>query len=172
LKRQRLEALVLPIVATVVLLVDQISKYLVATRLAVGQSWDIAPWLAPIFHITHVTNTGAAFGMFPQLGNVFVIVAIIVVVIIIAYYRHIESGQWWMRIAFGLALGGAIGNLADRLRQGFVVDFIDTNFWPFKDFPLFNMADASITVGSALLAVLMLWEESRERARRRAAESG
>ena len=169
MKRQRLEALLLPVVAALVLIADQTSKHWVATRLEVGQSWDFAPWLASIFRITHVTNTGAAFGMFPQFGNVFVIVALIVIVVIIAYYRHIASGQWGMRLAFGLALGGAIGNVIDRLRQGYVVDFIDTNFWPFRDFPVFNLADASITVGVTLLALLTLWEESRERARKRAA---
>ncbi len=172
MKRQRLETLILPVVAALVLVADQITKHLVATRLEVGQSWDMAPWLAPIFRITHITNTGAAFGMFPQLGNVFVIVAIIVIAIIIAYYRHIAGGQWWMRLAFGLALGGAIGNLIDRLRQGFVVDFIDANFWPFRDFPLFNVADAAITVGVTIMAVSLLWEEVRERGRRQTAESG
>lgn len=171
MKRRLLEALLLPVVAALVLVADQVSKYLVATRLEVGQSWDIAPWLAPIFHITHITNTGAAFGMFPQFGNVFVIVAIIVIIVIIAYYRHIASGEWWMRLAFGLALGGAIGNLIDRLRQGFVVDFIDANFWPFKDFPLFNVADASISVGVTILAASLLWEEFRERGKRQTAAS-
>lgn len=169
MKQLRLEVLILPVVAALVLVADQITKHLVATYLEVGQSWDIAPWLSPVLHITHITNTGAAFGMLPQFGNVFVIVAIIVIAIIIAYYRHIADGQWWLRIAFGLALGGAIGNLADRLRQGYVVDFIDANFWPFRDFPVFNLADASITVGVTLLALLTLWEESRERARKRVA---
>lgn len=169
MRRQQLETLILPVVAALVLVADQASKHWVAMRLEVGQSWDLAPWLAPILRITHVTNTGAAFGMFPQLGNVFVVVALIVIVVIVAYYRHITSGQWGMRLAFGLALGGAIGNVVDRMRQGYVVDFIDTNFWPFRDFPVFNLADASITVGVTLLALLTLWEESRERARKRAA---
>lgn len=169
MKRQRLETLVLPVVAALVLIADQASKHWVVTHLEVGQSWDIVPWLVPIVRITHVTNRGAAFGLFPQLGNVFTIVALIVIGVIIAYYRHIASGQWGMRLAFGLALGGAIGNVVDRLRQGYVVDFIDTNFWPFRNFPVFNLADASITVGAILLVLLTLWEENRERARKRAA---
>ena len=155
------------------MLVDQITKYLVVARLGEGQSWDVAPWLAPVFRITHVTNTGAAFGLFPGWGGFFVVVAVIVIVAIVIYHRHLPDGQWLMRVALGLQLGGAIGNnLVDRLRQGFVVDFIDLNFWPLRDWPVFNLADGSIVAGTTLLALLMIWEERRERDRQRAAEGG
>ena len=78
-----------------------------------------------------------------------------------------------MRAALGLQLGGTIGNnLVDRLRQGFVVDFIDLSFWPLHEWPLFNLADASIVTGVALLALLMLWEERRELAKQQAAADG
>ena len=138
-----------------------------------GQSWDIAPWLAPFFRITYVTNTGAAFGLFPEWGDFFLVVAAIVIVVIIFYYWHLQDGQWLVRIALGLQLGGAIGNnLVDRLRQGFVVDFIDLNFWPLRDWPIFNLADTSVVVGVAVLALVMLWEERRKQDRQRVAEDG
>lgn len=155
------------------MVLDQISKYFVVTRLPPGQSWEVTPWLAPVFQITHVTNTGAAFGLFRGLGNVFIAISAIVVVAIILYYRQVPDGQWMMRVALGLQLGGAIGNnLIDRLRQGFVVDFIDLNFWPLQDWPVFNLADSSIVVGVVLLALLMIGEERRERAMLRVAEDG
>lgn len=153
----------LPIVAALVLLLDRVSKHLVATRLAVGQSWDIAPWLTPILRITHVTNTGAAFGLFPNWGDFFIVVAVAVIVAILIYQRHISDGQWLARVALGLQLGGAIGNLFDRLTQGSVVDFIDLNFWPLREWPVSNVADVSIVTGVCLLVLLMLWEEWRER---------
>lgn len=154
----------MPATAALVLLVDQASKYLVITRLGEGQSWDIAPWLAPLFRITHVTNTGAAFGLFPQLGDFLVVIAAIVVVAIFIYQRHLPDGQWLVRVALGLQLGGAVGNnLVDRLRRGSVVDFIDLNFWPLREWPVFNVADTSIVTGVFLLALWMLWEERRER---------
>ncbi len=137
-----------------------------------GQSWDIAPWLAPIFRFTHVTNTGAAFGLFPGGGDFFTALAAIVIVAIITYYWHLPDGQWLVRVALGLQLGGAIGNLVDRLRQGFVVDFIDLNFWPLHNWPVFNLADSSIVAGVVLLALLMIWEERRGRDRQRVAEDG
>jgi signal peptidase II len=158
--------------AALVVLVDQLSKYFVLAWLGEGQSWEIAPWLAPVFRFTHVTNTGAAFGLFREWGDFFVIVAAIVIVVIIFYYRHLPDGQLLMRVALGLQLGGAVGNLVDRLRQGFVVDFIDLNFWPLHEWPVFNLADSSIVAGVVLLALLMIWEERREREKRRAAEDG
>jgi len=153
--------LILPVLAALVLLVDQVSKRLVATYLDVGQSWDVTSWLAPIFSITHVTNTGAAFGLFPGLGGFFVVVAVVVVVAIVVYYLNLPDGQAAVRAALGLQLGGAIGNLIDRLHQGFVVDFIDLNFWPLHNWPVFNLADTAIVAGVTILAVVMLWEEWR-----------
>jgi len=162
----------LPATATLILLVDQVSKLFVTVWLGKGQSWDIMPWLTPIFRITHVTNTGAAFGLFPRWGDFFIVVAAVVIVTILVYYRHLPGGQCPVRIALGLQLGGAIGNLADRLRRGFVVDFIDLNFWPLHNWPVFNLADSSIVAGVVLLTLLMLWEEWRERDRQRAAADG
>jgi signal peptidase II len=151
--------------AALVLLADQLSKYLVMTWLVEGQSWDIAPGLASVFRITYVTNTGGAFGLFPMWGDFFIVVAVIVIVAIIVYYYHLPDGQWLVRVALCLQLGGATGNLADRLHQGFVVDFIDLNFWPLHDWPVFNLADSSIVAGVVLLTLLMVLEEQRERSR-------
>lgn len=162
MKRRNLDVLVLPTTAALVLLFDQVSKYLVTVRLGEGQSWDVAPWLTPFFRITHVTNTGAAFGLFPSWGDFFIVIAAIVIVAILIYYRRLPDRQWLMRVALGFQLGGAIGNLADRLRQGFVVDFVDLNFWPLQNWPVFNLADSSIVAGVVLLALLMVWEERRD----------
>ena len=169
-RRTRVD-LILPAMAALVLLADQVSKHLVRTWLAQGQSLDIAPWLMPLFRVTHVTNTGVAFGLFPKVGDLSIIVAVVVVVVIFLYHRHIPREQWLMRVAMGLQLGGALGNLIDRLRHGFVVDFIDVNFWPVHNFAIFNVADSSIVVGVAVLAVLMVWDERLQQNERPLAES-
>lgn len=170
MKRIKPELLILPATAALVLLADQVTKHLVATRLEVGQPWDPVSWLAPILSITHVTNTGVAFGLLQGLGNVFVIAHVVAAVAIIVYSRRLPPGQWALRTALGLALGGALGNLVDRVRQGYVVDFIDVNFWPFTEFPVFNVADSSIVVGVALLIGLLMWEERQEQLKQQAAE--
>jgi signal peptidase II len=171
LKRIKPEHLILPVTAALILIADQVTKYLVATQLAVGQSVDLIPWLAPVFSITHVTNTGVAFGMFQGLGSLFVIAHIVAAVAIIIYSRRLPPGQWVLRLALGLALGGAVGNLIDRVLHGYVVDFFDLNFWPLQNFPVWNVADNSIVVGVALLIGSLLWEERQERIKQQAAES-
>jgi signal peptidase II len=171
LKRRRLESLVLPAMAAVVLLTDQVSKSLVRQWLEVGESAAPISWLSRVFRLTHVTNTGAAFGMFPQLANVYVGVAAVVVLVIVLYYRHIPEGEWLVRVALGLALGGALGNLIDRLSIGHVIDFIDLSFWPLEEFAVFNVADSCITLGCALLLLGMVREELQQRRSQRAAEA-
>lgn len=156
------------------LLADQATKYLVRVNLARGQSVVLAPWLAPFFQVTFVTNSGAAFGLFPNLGQFFVVVAVIVIVALVWYYFRLSEGHWLVQLALGLQLGGAAGNLVDRLRSGgAVVDFIDLNFWPLHNWPVFNVADSSIVVGVILLTLLMFWEEwQEERGNRQLATAG
>lgn len=91
--------------------------------------------------------------MFPQLGSIFMVVAIVVIVLIVLFYHHLPAERGWIRLSLGLQLGGAMGNLLDRIMHGFVVDFIDIGFWP-----IFNIADLSIVLGVAILAY-HLWDE-------------
>lgn len=114
------------------------------------------PSLARIFKFTFITNTGAAFGMFPQLGSAFMLIAVLVIFGIVLFYRHLPTQDIWVRLSLGLQLGGAMGNLLDRVVHGFVVDFIDIGFWP-----IFNLADLSIVLGVAILACY-LWHEEEE----------
>ena len=152
----RLPFLLLAGVAAVVVGLDQLTKYWVMASLPEGNWWSPLPGGAwHFFRITHTTNSGAAFGIFPKQGGVFVLVAAVVVVAIVLYYRYLPQGDWLIRLSLGLQLGGAIGNLIDRLRFGYVVDFIDVGFWP-----IFNIADASITIGVILIAY-GLWRGDR-----------
>lgn len=94
--------------------------------------------------------------MFPQLSMVFLVIAIVVVVMLVAFYHHLPIESAWVRISLGLLLGGAMGNLMDRILRGYVVDFVDIGFWP-----IFNIADLSIVSGVSILAYY-LWEEDNK----------
>lgn len=143
-------------VAGLVLALDQWSKVLVRTQLTVGETWS--PWtgLSAYARIVHWNNTGAAFGLLPSAGIVFTLVAIAVTVAIVYYFPRVAEKQVAMRIALALQLGGAVGNLIDRVLIGTVTDFISVG-----TFPVFNVADASITVGTALL-LAAIWVDERQ----------
>ena len=145
------------LVAGVVIGLDQWTKAIVRANLALGQSWNPIEWLRPFVNITYWTNTGMAFGQFKSGGQVLTVVAIIVSGIIVWYYWSLPAGQRLVRTALGMQLGGALGNLVDRLRFGTVTDFIEVTH-----FPVFNLADASISLGVAALAVV-LWLEGRHK---------
>jgi signal peptidase II len=150
-------------IAILTLAADRASKWLIAENLAPNQTWHPPiPLVQRVLSVTYTTNSGAAFGLFPDQGVLFAVIAIVVVVAIILYYRHIPTGYDLARLALGLQLGGALGNLIDRLRQGFVVDFIDLNFWPLHNWPVFNLADSAIVVGVGILAIAMLREDIKE----------
>lgn len=155
---------ILPVVAGAVLALDQISKSWVVAHMSLGESREVASWLAPLFSLTYVTNTGIVFGLFQGIGDVFLIVVLIAIGAIFLYYRHLPSGPIPLHIALGLQLGGALGNLVDRLLRGAVVDFIDLNFWPLHHWPIFNLADTSIVTGVGLLLLMMLTERDRSSA--------
>jgi signal peptidase II len=148
-------------IAAAVIIADQITKHLIRTSLALGDSFAPIPALADFFTLINTTNTGAAFGMLKQLGGIFTIIAIVVVAAIIYYYPRIPEGQIGIRVALGLQLGGAIGNLIDRLLFGTVTDFIFFHWHQLLNAPIFNLADLSITCGVIVL-VLLMWLEGRD----------
>lgn len=135
-----------------VIALDRYTKYLARTYLPLRQSWNPIPWLKPIVTLTYIRNTGAAFGLFPNMSIVFVLIAIAVVVAIVIYYRQLATSSWVLRVALGLQLGGAVGNMIDRIIYGYVTDFVDFRVWP-----VFNVADASIVAGTILLAYYALF---------------
>jgi signal peptidase II len=144
-------------VALTVVVADQLSKWWVITHLQLGESWNPVPFLRPVLTLTYVTNTGVAFGLLPGGGNLFVAVPLLAVVIIVAFYAHLALGQWMLQLSLGLIVGGAVGNLLDRLIHGHVIDFVNFRVWP-----VFNLADSSIVVAMLILAYYMLWEEPRQ----------
>ena len=135
-----------------VVVIDQISKIWIRSQLAVGQSLPETGWL----RLTHVRNTGAAFGLFQGQSLPLTIVAFVGIAAILVYALVVYRGFPFLgnipnRVALGLVLGGTVGNLVDRLSFGYVTDFIDFTIWP-----AFNIADSAVTVGVILFAYSLL----------------
>ncbi len=144
--------------AAIVITLDQITKAIVRANIPFGSHWMPLAWLAPYFRFVNWHNTGAAFGLFQSGGLIFAILAVIISIFIVIYYPQIPREEKLMRIAIAMQLGGALGNLIDRIRFGPVTDFISVG-----EFPVFNLADSCITVGVGLL-ILALWlSERREK---------
>ena len=156
--------LFLGIVAAVAIALDQASKAYVVAHLARGESWMPVDFIAQVFRFTHVRNSGAAFGMFSGRGQVFLVIAAVIVLVILYFYRQLPRETWLVRTALGLQLGGALGNVIDRLR----LDYAVIDFFHVRYFPVFNVADICIVVGVGLLALAMFRDEWRMR---QAAES-
>jgi signal peptidase II len=152
LKKAFLNYRFLFLIAGVIIVLDQWTKWLVKTSLPnPGDYWSPWPWLTPYARIIHWTNTGAAFGIFQGFGDVFSVMAIIVSLGILYYFPQVPNSEWPLRLAMGLQLGGAVGNLIDRLDQGHVTDFVSVG-----NFAVFNVADACISTGVVVL-VLGVW---------------
>ncbi len=144
-------------VAVFVIIIDQITKAIVRANIPFGEQWMPLAWLAPYFRFVNWNNTGAAFGLFQSGGMVFAILAVIISIAIVVYYPRIPKEERLMRFAIALQLGGALGNLIDRIQFGPVTDFISVG-----DFPVFNIADSCITIGVGLLILSMWLSERRE----------
>ena len=151
---------ILVTVASIIIILDKITKAIVRANIPFGGFWMPLEWLAPFLKFVNWSNTGAAFGLFQQGGLIFGILAVIVSIVIVIYYPQIPEEEPLMRIAMAMQMGGALGNLIDRIIFGPVTDFISVG-----EFPVFNIADSSITVGVGLL-ILALWiSERREKQR-------
>lgn len=126
-----------------VVILDMFSKYIVVENMSLGES---IPIIEEVFHLTYILNPGAAFGMFAHNRLFFIAIAIVVIGIIIWARKEILASPWEVKAGCGLFLGGAIGNLIDRARQGLVIDFFDFRIWP-----VFNIADIAICIGVGLI---------------------
>ena len=147
-------------VAGVIIALDQWTKWLVRTSLAFNETWAPWDWLLPYARIIHVQNTGAAFGSFKSFGDVFMVLAIIVSVGILIFFPRVAQNDWLIRVVMSFELGGACGNLVDRFTQRYVTDFVSLG-----NFAVFNVADASISVGVTFLIVGMLirdWKQKQK----------
>lgn len=134
------------IVALLVVIFDQLTKYYVVENFYLGES---VPVIENIFHLTYILNPGAAFGMLEGSRWFFVVIAVGVLAGIWYMKDEINEGGWMMQYGAALFGGGAIGNLIDRARSGLVIDFFDFRIWP-----VFNVADIAICVGVAMI----LWK--------------
>jgi signal peptidase II len=137
--------LVLAGTAIFLLVADQVTKALVVANVPVGARYDVVGDLAQIWH---VHNTGAAFSILPGATWLFVPVTVIAIGMVGYFHRALRDHGLWVQVILGAILAGALGNLADRARQGAVIDFIDPVAWP-----AFNVADACIVIG----VFLLLW---------------
>ena len=152
--RKATRGLLLLVIALAVIGLDQLTKYLIRANMGWGES---IPGEG-IFRITYVTNTGGAFGIFASQTFLLALIAVIGISVFLIYLRYIPLKSRLLKIGLGLDLGGAIGNLIDRLRlEGKVTDFIDIGPWP-----VFNVADSAIVVGTILIAYYLLFTAQKK----------
>jgi signal peptidase II len=148
------------VVALIVFLLDQGTKYLIATRMELGET---IPVIGSFFQITSHRNKGAAFGILQGQRELFIVITVVVVIAIIWYLRKtVRNGQKLLPFGLSLVLGGAIGNFLDRAIAGEVVDFARFNFGSYT-FPIFNIADSAIVAGVAIIILDTLLDSRRQK---------
>jgi signal peptidase II len=145
--------------AATIVLVDQLTKAWLTSFLAPGQS---VPVVGDLIRLVHAQNTGGLFGLLRGQSVPFALISVVVVALIVAYHARAGSNPY-LSITLGLLLGGAIGNLIDRLRLGYVVDFVDAGLGGLRWYT-FNVADAAISFAILLLLAASLWPSVARRA--------
>ncbi len=145
----------------ITLLLDQLSKIYIDRNFEISQSRRV---ISNFFHITYVRNPGAAFGMLADSAirvPFFIGISLLASLGILWYIRRVPAEKYWLHLALGLILGGALGNLIDRIRLGEVIDFIDVHWYNYH-WPAFNIADSAICVGVGIMLIYS-WHEERQK---------
>lgn len=145
----------LVLIGVLVLALDQATKALAQGYLAPQPREVLGEWV----RLTLVKNPGAAFGLFPDKTAFLVLVSLVAVPAILYYHRFLDARWWLARLSPGLLLGGALGNLADRVRLGYVVDFIDVGAGSLR-WPTFNVADSAFVIGCLVLIPHLVFQKS------------
>lgn len=146
-------------VTLAVLILDQFTKAYIVKTMSVGDSYSVIPGF---LNITSHRNTGAAWGILSGKMGFFFLVTIILLGLLTYFYVKEARGHFWMQMAISLLFAGALGNFIDRMKNGEVVDFIDTYIFGY-DFPIFNVADSSLTVGVILILILLLFDSKKNK---------
>lgn len=138
-------------IAFFIVIIDQLVKFWTITELSLHQS---SPGINPIFEFYYIQNTGAGWGILEGRRWLFIIITVVIVSYLLYLMYHTDSKQKLTQIAYGLLIGGAIGNFIDRLLNGYVVDMIRLTF---INFPIFNVADIALTLGVCCLIVMIIF---------------
>lgn len=154
------------IIASAVL-VDQLTKQLVVTHLALGESMDVIPG---VFRFTYVQNKGAAFGMLSEHRWVFMVISVLAIAAIFVYLWKFRPASRFACVGLSLVVGGGIGNMIDRCYLTYVIDFLDFCAFPKLWMWVFNVADACVCVGGAMLVLWCILEIVRESKRKKSAQ--
>lgn len=137
-----------------IILLDQLVKLYIQSTMLPGMSFPI---IQDVFHITFVLNPGAAFGILANQQFFFIGIGLLILLAAVYYYPMLKKQDIWIRYGAALLLGGAVGNLIDRIRYGVVVDFFDFRIWP-----VFNVADIAIVVGVGCIIYALLFRGERD----------
>ncbi len=145
--------------ALIVYALDRVTKAWVVSNIPLNEAREVVDGWA---RIANVRNTGAAFGLLPERTSLLSILSVVAVIVILYYYRDIAARSAPIAATLGMQLGGATGNLVDRIGQGYVTDWIDVGIPEGWRFWAFNVADSSITVGIVIVTALLWFEERRQ----------
>ena len=146
------------IVAIVILIIDQLTKKIITATMNIGDSYDVIPHF---LNITSHRNNGAAWGILSGKMGFFYIITLIILAVLIIFYIKETKYNAFMQVAISLLFAGALGNFIDRLFNGEVVDFIDTNIFGY-DFPIFNIADSSLTIGVIFVIIALVKDATKK----------
>ena len=146
------KAVVLLLTALAILVADQVTKALVVANLAVGER---ARLVGDLVQVWHAQNRGAAFSLFQGGAVVFLIVSVLSIGMVAYFHRSLRDRSPWLHVVLGVVLGGTLGNFTDRLRQGYVTDWLSVGIGDTR-WPTFNVADASVVVGIGILVIYLL----------------
>lgn len=143
-------------ISLIIVLLDQVSK-LYAVKLLRGNAPVVI--IKNFLQFNYVENFGAAFGILQNRKIFFIVMTVLVVLGIVVYMKTNPNLTAMMKIALAMVIGGALGNLIDRIRLGYVVDYIDVNFWGLYDFPVFNIADSFIVIATFIICYLVIFNK-------------
>ncbi|KOO40718.1 signal peptidase II [Priestia koreensis] len=147
------------VIALFVIVLDQVSKWIIVKEMEYGQSITI---IDNVLYITSHRNQGAAWGILQGKMWFFYLITVLVIIGIIVFLNRLPKREVWLKVALALMLGGAIGNFIDRVIRKEVVDFIHTYIFSY-DFPIFNVADSSLVVGVAIMFIATIFEGKRKK---------